>query len=1444
MKLALITILAMLASNIAAGQADSTQGASLRVGAFTLETAGAPSSEDVLFPDFTQIDGVPFQLPLGFDSMAYTKAGAATHTVFIADGSHQCPKSASGLLGGAVTGGFGSGTNPSGCGIFSGAVGGTLTLVTAIAPANVVSSSSPLDVVTAAWDGTQWDPWVTHGSTFEYGSGFGVGSSPWTWPDHFGATGFLIFHSDCIQSSPCTSTNDLGYNPRRRQVCSHGPIEKDELDIATYGPLPNMGYRNRYCTGSTLGYPAINSPIPVTSAAYPLTSQSAYNDLANMWTVSSFSNGVVSGGSIGSVLRMGPAHLDSSTNCYGGPCPNDGVNHIGALDAHFKADPTAFLIIPVDLTAQEWTLNPNPAPIVFGFLAAAPHDIVFSEDFFDSDGDDDGFGTNFIATYIRAGCVRCSINHSYIGGGIKRDSAEGHTMSLAPPGPMQFIDDWCEGNSICMWGGGGSTPPVCADQSGGGDQCDDGLRAGNVEAGGGIHVTYNPRWLPSPAGDRGDVATISSWACSSGTVQLTMSGAVGNPAGGTIYSPVIFVETAPTGSGLTAPLWYTATNLTGAGIAAGTTIVLTAPGCSAGGSGGGSKVYGFEACVGQGPASGSGGCPAWEQPMGTISMSSLNALSCGSKTYGQNGIPGPGSYFSPCDPIVHQNPQAKNLNEKKSEFAAWDDGEIWDKEGVQAQEGQALSVSSRACSGASKCRGGQNEHINDIAISNVIVRHVNEGLLHDGRSHNGSWGCWGDATSPCPAATKTLSALVCDSTVASGIAIDFVFSSNPAVLNPPSDLTGTDVYIYNVGSDLAGMMPDGWYQTYNEQYTSTIPVYLPAGLTCNPTAEPITSISSSGLVTLQTAMPIAPTAGSYVAILPGSGDASDIGSYLVQASPAPTATTFTIIAPAACASNCGSASQAYHPMGTLAAKTNDDGGGVTPGMHHVITSNVLLYDIGDHTRWNGGGTVSSLTNSSGGNNYSVNVTMGPASGTACTSAGLALGSISAGVTCALITAIDACPAAGVSSNGPALPDCPLLLQAELGDLMAIVCPANQGFSTGSPLAAANGGGLPNGIGSPIIALDPNQQWFTYAPIPPPGFTVPSPGTTASCPLEPPNGAPKWSLTLAGQLADVGSSGLYNNLSYPKGTWQDHITSVGINGANVTGQSFETNTYWLDGILAVPGSGDVNVPGISAGTQACGGAVGCGFKFGPGSGVDTYTGPPSGSCQGYLSGGSGCTTLDSCGITNMGQESALNFQGWSVVDRVLTNYPTWQTATPYCSNDGYAPFENTTPPRVSTPGPSVTCGGGGVCSILNDAPDSIGFVGAMNTNNYPLNLPDFRGYALHSSSPYKAGGILQSHDGLDSSAITPYLINALSRTIRPCPLLAGCPTYFHDGPQYEWLTWSCSGMCSNFAVFEDGVQVFTTSNQYAQIYGLAVNSTHLWNVTTPSGTISNLLTTMY
>src|SRR5208283_472271 len=109
-------------------------GSSLISGNF-LEGLAVGQAEDIPLPNFTAVDGSPLQLPIGVNPLAYLSVGAPTHTVYIGDTAHGCPK---------APGANGS-TAQTYCTYASNNPGGPYDDLTA------------LNAVSSAWDGTYWD---------------------------------------------------------------------------------------------------------------------------------------------------------------------------------------------------------------------------------------------------------------------------------------------------------------------------------------------------------------------------------------------------------------------------------------------------------------------------------------------------------------------------------------------------------------------------------------------------------------------------------------------------------------------------------------------------------------------------------------------------------------------------------------------------------------------------------------------------------------------------------------------------------------------------------------------------------------------------------------------------------------------------------------------------------------------------------------------------------------------------------------------------------------------------------------------------------------------------------------------------------------------------------------------------------------------------------------
>jgi hypothetical protein len=454
--------------------------------------------------------------------------------------------------------------------------------------------------------------------------------------------------------------------------------------------------------------------------------------------------------------------------------------------------------------------------------------------------------------------------------------------------------------------------------------------------------------------------------------------------------------------------------------------------------------------------------------------------------------------------------------------------------------------------------------------------------------------------------------------------------------------------------------------------------------------------------------------------------------------------------------------------GAIWGSESNNGGGVSfPGRRYVL-QNLLMYNIGDHTKWDGSGAVNILSNGGGNTNFSVNMAVTQVSPVT--------------IVTATITAIATCPVNHL---------CPLLLQSSTGDLAYIQCLTDSRFSSGPA----------GGKGAPMLSVSGDQLSFTYTPQNgSPALTL---SDTTTCPLAPYDGS-------------TADSGYYNPQGFPWPFYFNHNTAVGVNGFDIVAGNkfagFNKSSTFTNSLHMTPGTGDVapmNVVTPQTGGFMC-----------P---QDTYS------------------ATDASGITACYDRGTLTYQRYAIGARSIANHPNFLngvTCAPTCSQDpSVNPGTNTTPARTSTPGTAVTCGGV-PCDATHFIPDSVGFLGAMGTNNYPLALPDFRNYQLDNSSPYRAGGILQATDGKDMGVQMSVLLNAENRTLYVCGLPCGTGP-FRDGPQYGFLVWNASSDPNhvNYRVYRNGAvsPTATITSTFYTDYGLPTG-TNTWVVKDFNGTI--------
>jgi hypothetical protein len=670
------------------------------------------AGSDLPLPDFTVQGGVPLSLPQSWVDPMEPFVQSVDQTIYVGTNANGCPTN----------------TPTSACTYYTGDSSGKNPLQEASDNWCALSGGS--------YD-QRWDVVVTHGTTYNFGS-----TNPWTWCTKYNATApteYLVFHSDCTAASPCTGTNDLGYNPMGRQVCSHG------INDVLSPPIPSMGQRNHGCQGY-LGFPSVGYAVPIDNGAY--TYDANYNDLGNMFTITSNIN-------IGaSQIIMGAASTQGGASGCGGTCPAEGVNHIWLSDAHFVTGQNPSnggrTNTPVSIRAAEWTGSLLPV----GWLGATPNHIGLSQVYIEGSTNDDGFGSQKIQRAIYLSCSYCSLTHSYIDG-LKSDGKENHGISTDDaPGPVMVVDDWCEGSSGCYWGGGGSTPAIA------------GLDGTNIEFRRN-RLPYEQRWMPAPAGNQTISKNVSGGSCAGTTLNLTIPNGITNQTAVYLDNIDDAAGAGVCGGGTNdCTGWYAATLTIGTT----TNVAVTVSACSAAPASG--KVYGWA-----------------NNFLGAVNVVSAAALTSAGYDATMN------------------NPVLKNRWESKDYKQILADGIIIENSAVDGQSGEGILNGVRGYSGVAYDSGGETATIQDLTLTNFIIRHSTEGMNLAARSGGYSLGTYSVTNAAC---NGTTSAVV----TATGL--------NNAMSGPPNYLpdyslncsgsvcAGADVYLAGIGS---GLIPDGWYTT-------------------------------------------------------------------------------------------------------------------------------------------------------------------------------------------------------------------------------------------------------------------------------------------------------------------------------------------------------------------------------------------------------------------------------------------------------------------------------------------------------------------------------------------------------------------------------------------------------------------------------------------------------
>jgi hypothetical protein len=254
---------------------------------------------------------------------------------------------------------------------------------------------------------------VTHGSDFQ-GSGTLSGQT----------SGVLLLKSKVVSGAPTNkfivyeSDTPLAAD---RLACAHGI--QDNLPGAT-----DVGYRNNRCDGTCVGGYRTGTG----GACVGGSVNSAYNDVAKMWTITATSG-------VGAAVARGPL------------VSGFGASHIVLRDMQALHTPgsqappaSTASAINIDLGTGETSAN-----------NLASH-LYIDRSYIHEDVPDTGptASTNSAPNAIKFNCNSCGITNTYIDG-ILRPGGEGHIIVVTDStGPMKIVHNWTEGSSSSLFVGG------------------------------------------------------------------------------------------------------------------------------------------------------------------------------------------------------------------------------------------------------------------------------------------------------------------------------------------------------------------------------------------------------------------------------------------------------------------------------------------------------------------------------------------------------------------------------------------------------------------------------------------------------------------------------------------------------------------------------------------------------------------------------------------------------------------------------------------------------------------------------------------------------------------------------------------------------------------------------------------------------------------------------
>ena len=220
--------------------------------------------------------------------------------------------------------------------------------------------------------------------------------------------------------------------PVGQTVCSHGIQDNVAASI-------QPGIRNVGCAGTSLSY-QLGTTVTSVSGSFTLangtvTSASAYNDVASMYTIECTGNNCNAlQTALADANGVGPHHyaiLNAEIRPQAGLAAALAPVAIGQGSETVGSQIPTHIHLAYDYVHGDWT----DAAVSGGLATAAPT------------------GANSLPNDVAMSCIECSIAYSYVDRSL-RPGAEGHVVGVKLGQNLKFVHNWFEGQSSGTFCGG------------------------------------------------------------------------------------------------------------------------------------------------------------------------------------------------------------------------------------------------------------------------------------------------------------------------------------------------------------------------------------------------------------------------------------------------------------------------------------------------------------------------------------------------------------------------------------------------------------------------------------------------------------------------------------------------------------------------------------------------------------------------------------------------------------------------------------------------------------------------------------------------------------------------------------------------------------------------------------------------------------------------------